>query len=187
MWKAGPYQYLPLRHQVIGACLQALAGSWLLQTFQTFYYIEHCGCTEVWAILPTNAVSDMRGQGKWANCVHIFFSSFALTKRFDFKIPQLFWKDFVLWSLKIISFWSKQNKLFCNFHCFLRPIGDFWVTFEVGIESSSQWSGEKKIKVVNCKFYNQITNHVTVLISEQFLESWLDHFPLAKLAKHEVH
>ena len=112
--------------------------------------------------------------GKMSKLCPIFFWSFALTKRFDFKIPQLFWKDFVLWSLKIISFWSKQNKLFCNFHCFLRPIGDFWVTFEVGIESSSQWSGVKKIKVVNCKFYNQITNHVTVLISEQFLESRLD-------------
>ena len=45
----------------------------------------------------------------------------------------------------------------------------------------------KKIKIVNRNFHNQITDHVTVLISEQFLESWLDHFPLAKLAKREVY
>ena len=46
--------------------------------------------------------------------------------------------------------------------------------------------GVKKIKILNCNFHSQITDHVTVLISEQFLESWLDHFPLAKLAKREV-
>ena len=40
----------------------------------------------------------------------------------------------------------------------------------------------KKIKIVNCNFHN----HVTVLISEQVLETWLDHFPLAKLAKPEI-
>ena len=45
---------------------------------------------------------------------------------------------------------------------------------------------EKKIKIVNCNFHNQITDHVTVLISEQFLESWLGHFPFVKLAKREV-
>ena len=42
-------------------------------------------------------------------------------------------------------------------------------------------------KVKNCKlqcnFQQQITNHVTVLISEQFLKSWLDHVPLAKWAR----
>ena len=38
----------------------------------------------------------------------------------------------------------------------------------------------KKIKIVNCNFHIQITDHVRVLISEQFLE------PLAKLAKREV-
>ena len=32
-------------------------------------------------------------------------------------------------------------------------------------------SGVKKIKIVNSNFHNQITDHVTALISEQFLES----------------
>ena len=45
----------------------------------------------------------------------------------------------------------------------------------------------EKIKIVNCNFHKQITYHVTVLISEQFLGSWLDHFPLAKFAKREVY
>ena len=44
---------------------------------------------------------------------------------------------------------------------------------------------QTKIEIFN--FHNQITKHVTVLISEHFLESWLDHFPLAKLAKRGVH
>ena len=33
----------------------------------------------------------------------------------------------------------------------------------------AQQSGVKKIKIVKCNFQNQITDHVTVLISEQFL------------------
>ena len=33
-----------------------------------------------------------------------------------------------------------------------------------------QQSRVKNIKIVNCNFHNQITDHVTVLISEQFLE-----------------
>ena len=36
---------------------------------------------------------------------------------------------------------------------------------------SVQQGGLKKIKIVNCNFHSQITDHVTVLISEQFLES----------------
>ena len=36
-----------------------------------------------------------------------FFWSFTVTKRFDFfKFSQLFWRDYVRWSLKILSFWS---------------------------------------------------------------------------------
>ena len=44
----------------------------------------------------------------------------------------------------------------------------------------------KKFKIIDYNFRKQITYHVTVLISEQVLESRLDHFPLAKLAKREV-
>ena len=36
---------------------------------------------------------------------------------------------------------------------------------------SEHQSGVKKIKIVNCNFHNQIIDHVTVLISEQFLKS----------------
>ena len=45
------------------------------------------------------------GRGKWAKCVLFFsfFWSFTVTKRFDlFKFSQLFWRDYVRWSLKII-------------------------------------------------------------------------------------
>ena len=44
-------------------------------------------------------------------------------------------------------------------------------------------SGVKNVKIVNCKSRKQNTYHVTVLVSEQLLESWLDHFPFVKLAK----
>ena len=37
----------------------------------------------------------------------------------------------------------------------------------------------KNKKVSNWKFHSQIQNGVTALISEQFLELWLDHFPFA--------
>ena len=53
------------------------------------------------------------------------------------------------------------------------------------VQTKKYTNKQTKIEIFN--FHNQITNHVTVLISEQFLESWLDHFPLAKLAKREVH
>ena len=39
-------------------------------------------------------------------------------------------------------------------------------------------NGVKKIKIVNFNFHNQITDHVTALIPEQFLVLWLDHFLL---------
>ena len=51
------------------------------------------------------------------------------------------------------------------------------------------WSlkrSEKKIKIANCNFHMKITNNVTALFWEQFSESWLDHFPFAKLAKRKV-
>ena len=44
----------------------------------------------------------------------------------------------------------------------------------------------KKFKIIDCNFRKKSTYHVTVLISEQVLESRLDHFPLAKLTKCEV-
>ena len=50
---------------------------------------------------------------------------------------------------------------------------------------TNRWTNKQR-KIENFNFHNQITNHVTVLISEQFLESWLDHFTFAKLAKREV-
>ena len=41
----------------------------------------------------------------------------------------------------------------------------------VSIIQTALHCGVKNIKIVNCKSHNQITDHVTVLISEQFLES----------------
>ena len=55
------------------------------------------------------------------------------------------------------------------------------------IMTAAHKSGVKKINIVNCHFHKPITYHVTVLISGQFVKSWLDHFPLAKLAKCEVY
>ena len=51
--------------------------------------------------------SDSPGRGKWAKCGKSFFWSFTVTKRLDFfKFSQLFWRDFVRGTLKILLFWS---------------------------------------------------------------------------------
>ena len=41
--------------------------------------------------------------------------------------------------------------------------------------AAAQYSVQE-IKIVSCNFHKQTTYHVTVVISEKFLESWLDHF-----------
>ena len=57
-----------------------------------------------------------------------------------------------------------------------------WVTTPKCMTSPQEQSEKDQ----NCKFPQAYSSHVTVLISEQFLESWLDHFPCTKLAKREV-
>ena len=44
----------------------------------------------------------------------------------------------------------------------------------------------KHIKLKNIKIFGQIINHVTLLISEQFSESWSDNSSFAKLSKREL-
>ena len=44
----------------------------------------------------------------------------------------------------------------------------------------------KHIKLKNVKIFEQIINHVALLISEQFSESWSDNSSLAKLSEREL-
>jgi len=47
------------------------------------------------------------GENEQYLSLFLFFWSFTVAKRFDFlKFRQLFWRDFVRWSLKILLFWS---------------------------------------------------------------------------------
>ena len=47
----------------------------------------------------------------------------------------------------------------------------------------AHWGGVKNLKVGKCKMRGQILNNVTALISEQFLDSWLDDSSCAKSGK----
>ena len=71
---------------------------------------------------------------------HIFFYfwSFTVTQRFDFffKFSQLFWRDFVAYRLKILSFWYWKTFLILQFLPFLPHNQQFLAIFEVGIEHS---------------------------------------------------
>ena len=55
------------------------------------------------------------------------FLNMSVTKRFNFfKISQLFWRDFVFWSLKYFRFGPCKFHWFSNFYCFTpnRSLGD---------------------------------------------------------------
>ena len=84
------------------------------------------------------------GRGKWAKSVLFsFFWSFTVTKRFDFfKFSQLFWRDYVRCSLKILSF-TLQN--FFGVPCstpVLALLSHFYVKIRAPVRPNLQrWTG----------------------------------------------
>ena len=66
-----------------------------------------------------------------------FFLKITVTKRFDFfKIPQLFWRPFVLYSLQIFSFWSLPIFFYKAIFTDFTPNRWFLAIFEVDIMPS---------------------------------------------------
>ena len=64
---------------------------------------------------------------KCAYYVPNFFWNLTVNNRFDFfGIPQLFWRPFVLCSMKIVSFWSQPIFLTSTFHWFYPQSVIFW-------------------------------------------------------------
>ena len=64
-------------------------------------FVTLCSTIYIWVRFPRT--------GKMSNMWHFFFNfwSFTVTKRLDFfKFYQLFWRDFVLYTLKTPLFWS---------------------------------------------------------------------------------
>ena len=75
-----------------------------------------------------------------------FFWSFTVTKRFDFfKFSQLFWRDYVRWSLKILSFWSLL------FFWFLKKLPISLHTVLKGFEHGVQWDRAKNVIFLKIK------------------------------------
>ena len=91
---------------------------------------------------------------KEQNLSYFFFLwSFTVTKRFYFfKFSQLFWRDYVRCSLKILSFWSQQFFLIFKKAIFLAQNLIFWQsltlscdqTFRFGLDLSCSSSRENR-------------------------------------------
>ena len=96
------------------------------------------------------------GRGKWAKSVIFFyFWSFTVTKRFDFfKFSQLFWRDYVRYSLKILSF--TPQKFFgvpCSTPVFAL-LSDFWVKIRALVRPNRQrWTGFDLLIIFLVKFW----------------------------------
>ena len=96
------------------------------------------------------------GRGKWAKSVIFFyFWSFTVTKRFDFfKFSQLFWRDYVRCSLKILSFTPQKNfGVPCSTPVFAL-LSDFWVKIRALVRPNRQrWTGFDLLIIFLVKFW----------------------------------
>ena len=117
------------------------------QSVCKFHHRPEWHITHIWVIFPRT--------GKMRKMCHIFFWSFTLTKRFDFfKFSQLFWRDYVCYSLKILLFTlQKKFAVPCSTPVFAL-LSDFWVKIRALVRPNRQrWTGFDLLIIFLVKFW----------------------------------
>ena len=122
------------------------------------------GSSSMWGELQKNLVGSHRtymGQipqdGNFGPNVVLFFNfwRFTVTKRLDFfKFSQLFWRDYVRYSLKILSFTLQKNfGVPCSTPVFAL-LSDFWVKIRALVRPNRQrWTGFDFLIISGVKFW----------------------------------
>ena len=144
-------------------------GMWTCKYIHLPMLIRIYFATQLIHILHVHTQKHMYTQNTWTYMGHFpqdgeneqnlsdffCFWSFTVTKRFDFlKFSQLFWRDYVRWSLKILSFTLQKNfGVPCSTPVFAL-LSDFWVKIRALVRPNRQrWTGFDLLIIFLVKFW----------------------------------